>query len=163
MKLVTLSLLLLTVLGMAAEPVVAPGSLPTPSPAQLAWQQAEFGVILHFDPRLFNGTGRYQSLQPACRLPLKDPAAYAAKFNPTKLDTDQWVLTARNTASGGRYARLLRALRRGRQLGLGTSSSLPDRNGARPREVNLPFQKCYTAFLYYMPFLEAKPASADKR
>jgi len=78
---------------------------PVPTPAQLAWQEAELGVLFHFDPRIFNADHGYQSLQPACRHPLKDAKAYADKFNPEKLDANQWVATAK--AIGARFAILV--------------------------------------------------------
>lgn len=85
--------------------VAARADAPVPTPAQLAWQEAEFGVLFHFDPRIYNGERGYQSLQPACRTPLKDPDAYANRFNPAKLDTEQWVTAA--AAAGARFAILV--------------------------------------------------------
>lgn len=99
-----LALLLLSPLATlrAAEPVV-PVGLPVPTPAQRAWQEAEFGVMFHYDPRVFHDGA--PSLQAACRTPLKDPDAYAQKFNPAKLDTDQWIATAK--AMGAKFAILV--------------------------------------------------------
>jgi len=68
--------------------------LPRPTPAQRKWQDCEVGLIYHFDmpiaAREFarNNTARRRF----------DPALY----NPTKLDTDQWIEAAK--AAGARYA-----------------------------------------------------------
>jgi arylsulfatase A-like enzyme/alpha-L-fucosidase len=81
----------------------APVKMPRPTAAQLAWQDAELGVMFHFDPRIYNNGGN--SLQAACGTPLKDPDAYAARFNPTRLNTDQWIAAAK--AMGARFAILV--------------------------------------------------------
>jgi hypothetical protein len=61
--------------------------LPTPTPAQLRWQDCEIGVIFHLDMPVVagdftpnNGTRKTY-----------DPQLY----NPVKLDTDQWIAAAR--------------------------------------------------------------------
>lgn len=79
----------------AADPVPDdPADLPRPTPAQLAWQECEIGLIYHFDLPVAAGefAGNNTVRQ---RL---DPARY----NPTKLDTDQWLEAAK--AAGARYA-----------------------------------------------------------
>ena len=62
---------------------------PTPSPAQLAWQELEYYAFVHFGPNTFTnqewGTG------------LEDPRV----FNPTKLDCRQWAKTARYAGMKG--------------------------------------------------------------
>lgn len=58
-------------------------SIPAPTPAQLAWQQAGLGVFFHFGVNTF--TGKEWS----------DGTLPPALFNPTDLDTDEWVLTAK--------------------------------------------------------------------
>ena len=70
--------------------------LPTPSPAQLAWQQAELGVVFHYDLHVC-ADGRY--LQRDNRV---TPFADLDVFAPTALDTDQWVRAAK--AAGARFA-----------------------------------------------------------
>ncbi len=72
-----------------------PRALPRPLPRQLAWQDCEVGVIYHFDMPLFgerpwNGRDAIHKTW--------DPARY----NPSKLDTDQWLASAK--AMGARYA-----------------------------------------------------------
>src|SRR5215469_3831493 len=60
-----------------------------PTPAQLQWQDLEIGVIIHFSTNTFldrewgDGTA--------------DPKV----FNPTQLDTDQWMQAVK--ASGAKY------------------------------------------------------------
>lgn len=68
--------------------------LPKPTPAQIAWQDCEVGLIYHFDLAVAAGVFARNN---AVRKRL-DPA----KYNPTKLDTDQWLAAA--TAAGARYA-----------------------------------------------------------
>ena len=67
-----------------------------PTPAQLAWQQAELGVVFHYDLHIFDDK-HYN--QPFNR---KTPCADINAFNPTQLDTDQWVLAAKDM--GARFA-----------------------------------------------------------
>ncbi len=73
-----------------------------PTPAQLAWQNAEVGVLISFDPRAFNPQFNLQSLQNKV---IPDPQAFAQNFNPPKQDTDQWVATAK--AMGAKFAILV--------------------------------------------------------
>jgi len=60
-----------------------------PSPQQVAWQDLEFGVLIHFGPNTFMdrewGDGK------------ADPSV----FNPTEFNPEQWVLAAKN--AGARY------------------------------------------------------------
>lgn len=65
-------------------------NLALPTPGQLAWQQTEFGMFLHFAPNTYNDT--QGDLGGA-----SDPR----KFNPYKLDTEQWVDVAQSM--GARY------------------------------------------------------------
>lgn len=64
--------------------------LPRPTPQQLAWQDFEIGMFIHFD--MVTYTGKMKPRTPA------DVNIY----NPVKLDTDQWLETAR--AMGAKYA-----------------------------------------------------------
>jgi alpha-L-fucosidase len=85
-------------IGVAAP---APASIPKPTPAQLAWQELDFGVMFHFDPRVYNRGGQ----NARSRTPRKDANGYAARFNPVKLDTDQWIAAAK--ALGANHAILV--------------------------------------------------------
>lgn len=60
-----------------------------PTPGQLAWQLAGFGIFLHFGINTFNG------------VEWSDGALAPATFRPTELDARQWVRTA--VGAGARY------------------------------------------------------------
>jgi len=60
-----------------------------PSPQQTAWQDLEFGVILHFGPNTF------------LNQEWGDGSASAKTFNPTAFDPDQWMKAIK--ASGAKY------------------------------------------------------------
>lgn len=69
--------------------------IPKPTKGQQTWQESEIGLIYHFD------------LSVASRDFTNHNNAYKGKFdpkhyNPTKLDTDQWIKAA--TAAGAKYA-----------------------------------------------------------
>lgn len=68
----------------------AAGSLPLPTPQQRAWQDYELGLFIHFD--MVTYTGQMKPHTPA------PPDTY----NPSRLDTDQWLETAK--AMGAKYA-----------------------------------------------------------
>ena len=70
--------------------------LPRPTPAQLAWQDAEIGVLISYDLHVFDEVHYRQPVNR--RTPFPDPDI----FRPTELDTDQWVRTAK--AMGARFA-----------------------------------------------------------
>ena len=72
----------------------AAASRPLPTPAQLNWQDAEVGVIFHFDMPVAAGDPAPNNLTRR----VFDPDLY----RPAKLDTDQWAEAAR--AAGARYA-----------------------------------------------------------
>ncbi len=72
-----------------------PHGLVKPLPRQKMWQDCEVGAIFHFDMPLFAPGGRTH------RNSIREtwnPGTY----NPTKLDTDQWIAAAK--AMGARYA-----------------------------------------------------------
>jgi alpha-L-fucosidase len=69
---------------------------PIPNRRQLAWQEAELGVVFHYDLHVFDGI-KYS--QGANRI---DPVLDYQIFNPKNLDTDQWVKAAKD--AGARFA-----------------------------------------------------------
>lgn len=71
-------------------------TVPTPTPAQLAWQQAELGVVFHYDLHVF--TDEHYRQDHNRRTPIPD----ADIFAPERLDTDQWVQCA--VDMGARFA-----------------------------------------------------------
>ncbi|MDE1175267.1 MAG: alpha-L-fucosidase [Edaphobacter sp.] len=64
-----------------------------PNPAQLHWQDLEIGVIIHFSTNTF------------LNREWGDGTASPSTFNPTHVDTDQWMQAAR--AGGAKYAVLV--------------------------------------------------------
>lgn len=90
----TLSLLLTlicaTQLATAQEPS---SSLPTPNPAQLAWQQAEMGAVFHYDLHVFDGQQYAQNGSSGNRT---NPVSDYQVFRPEQLDTDQWIKAAKD-------------------------------------------------------------------
>ncbi len=64
-----------------------------PSPQQVAWQDLEFGVLIHF------GTNTFLDRE------WGDGTASPAVFNPTQLDADQWMQAIK--AAGARYVVLV--------------------------------------------------------
>lgn len=67
-----------------------------PSSAHVAWAEAEIGVIFHFD--VVNYVPDYKWQQWGSHPP-------ASVFNPSQLNTDQWILAAK--AAGAKYAVLV--------------------------------------------------------
>lgn len=64
-------------------------AIPIPTPAQLAWQNAELTVIFHYDLHVFDGEKYNQ------RRNRITPIADYNIFNPNQLDTDQWAKAAK--------------------------------------------------------------------
>ncbi|MEJ7736812.1 MAG: alpha-L-fucosidase [Chitinophagaceae bacterium] len=73
-------------------------SIPFPNKQQLAWQQAEFGMVFHYDLHVFDSS-KYS--QPANRI---TPVADYNIFNPSQLNIEQWVLTTKQ--AGAKFALL---------------------------------------------------------
>ena len=69
---------------------------PKPTNGQLAWQNAELGVLISYDLPVFQGTPYNQSQNRIT--PFKNPNI----FNPTQLNTDQWIRLAK--LAGARFA-----------------------------------------------------------
>ncbi|MFT3705564.1 MAG: alpha-L-fucosidase [Agriterribacter sp.] len=67
-----------------------------PSPSHVQWADAEVGALFHFD--LINYVPEYDFRKWGTHPP-------ASVFNPSKLNTDQWVLAAK--AAGAKYAVLV--------------------------------------------------------
>lgn len=64
-------------------------TIPIPSKAQITWQNAELTAVFHYDLHVFDG-GKY--IQAENRItPIKD----INLFNPTELNTDQWIQTVK--------------------------------------------------------------------
>ncbi|MHC4228985.1 MAG: alpha-L-fucosidase [Planctomycetota bacterium] len=70
--------------------------LPKPTLPQLAWQQAEVGLVYHYDLHVFDGK-RYSQ-----RANRKTSITEIDMFNPRSYDTDQWIEAA--AAMGARFA-----------------------------------------------------------
>ncbi len=66
---------------------------PLPNPRQLAWQQAELGVIFHYDLHVFDNQ-KYRQKDNRIH-----PIADHNIFNPEQLDTDQWIRTAKSAGA----------------------------------------------------------------
>jgi len=68
--------------------------LPKPTPAQLAWQDCEIGLVYHFDMPIAAGDfARNNTVRQVFDTQL---------YNPKKLDTDQWIEASK--AAGAKYA-----------------------------------------------------------
>ena len=70
--------------------------IPIPTVAQLAWQQAELGVVFHYDLHVFDDKKYKQAVNRIT------PIADYNIFNPQQLDTDQWIQSAK--AAGATFA-----------------------------------------------------------
>lgn len=69
---------------------------PVPAPHQLKWHEAEMGVVFHYDLHVFDGLVYGQGNN---RI---NPVEDYNIFNPTQLDTDQWIQAAK--AAGAKFA-----------------------------------------------------------
>ena len=67
--------------------------VPIPLPSQVAWQEAELGVLISYDLHVFDGK-RYN--QAANRI---TPIADYTIFNPVSLNTDQWIQSAKSAGA----------------------------------------------------------------
>ncbi len=64
--------------------------VPIPTQAQLEWQNAELVAVFHYDLHVFDGEAYNQAKNRIT------PIAEYNIFNPTNLDTDQWVKAAKD-------------------------------------------------------------------
>ena len=71
-------------------------SYPVPASHQLKWHEAELGVVFHYDLHVFDNL-KYN--QAANRI---NPVDDYNMFNPTELDTDQWLRAAKD--AGAKFA-----------------------------------------------------------
>ena len=71
-------------------------NIPVPKPHQLKWHEAEMGAVFHYDLHVFDGI-RYGQGNNRIN-PIEDYNI----FNPTELNTDQWVQAAK--AAGCKFA-----------------------------------------------------------
>lgn len=69
---------------------------PQPTAPQLAWQRAEVGVLISYDLPVFQGTPYNQAQNRIT------PFTNVNIFNPTQLNTDQWIQAAK--AGGAKFA-----------------------------------------------------------
>ena len=92
-----LSLIILSLGITAFSTVVAQEkTIPLPTPAQMAWQEAELTAIFHYDLHVFDGEQYNQHVNRTT------PIVDYNMFNPEQLDTDQWVRSAK--AMGAKVA-----------------------------------------------------------
>lgn len=95
--LATLSLALIPCCAQSpVESTAAELGIPSPTPVQLGWQQAELGVVFHYDLHVC-ADGRYNQRENRVT-----PIVDTSFFTPDQLDTDQWVRAAK--AAGARFA-----------------------------------------------------------
>ncbi len=81
-------------IGMSAQS--RKDSVPVPNESQLAWQEAELGVLFSYDLHVFDGEKYRQGYN---RI---NPIPDIQIFDPRHLDTDQWIRAAK--AAGARFA-----------------------------------------------------------
>ncbi len=70
--------------------------VPLPTPSQLAWQQAELGVVFHYDLHVFDNKKYNQAVNRIT------PIADYNIFDSKQLNTDQWIQSAK--AAGATFA-----------------------------------------------------------
>jgi len=77
-------------------PNIGQAKVPLPNARQLAWQEAELGVVFHYDLHVFDGKKYGQGGNRVT------PTPDYNIFNPQQLDTDQWIRAAKD--AGARFA-----------------------------------------------------------
>jgi len=78
-----------------ADELAAKPRLTLPAPGQVAWQEAEVVALFHMDPRIYHQDKPQLGNIHNIYLGEEKARAYAEVFNPGKLDTDQWIKTAK--------------------------------------------------------------------
>ena len=81
---------------LAQAPIASDIDYPVPAAHQLKWHEAELGVVFHYDLHVFDNEIYNQT---ANRI---NPVEDYNMFNPTELDTDQWVRAAKE--AGAKFA-----------------------------------------------------------
>lgn len=82
--------------GNNSYPIFIPiqkAEFPVPNKRQLAWQEAELGVVFHYDLHVFDGKKYGQGNN---RI---NPVTDYQIFNPQQLDTDQWIKSAKDAGA----------------------------------------------------------------
>ena len=97
-KITTIFLALLCSINLAFAQTAKPleSNFPVPAPHQLKWHESELGVVFHYDLHVFDNKIYNQT---ANRI---NPVDDYNMFNPTELDTDQWVRAAKD--AGAKFA-----------------------------------------------------------
>lgn len=91
-----LFLLAICIVQTGSSQPTSQNSYPIPASHQIKWHEAELGVIFHYDLHVFDGKKYNQTTNRI--IPVEDYNI----FNPTQLDTDQWVRAAQ--AMGAKFA-----------------------------------------------------------
>ena len=99
----------------------------TPNARQLAWADAEMGVLIHFDMPVY---------QPDYNFRNWGTHPDASVFNPTELNTDQWLETAHKL--GAKYAVLVAKHCSGFSLHKRMTTSSNNLPGKTVKEISLP-------------------------
>jgi len=92
----TVLVLVSLVAGLGAGARAEETNLALPNARQLAWQEAELGVVFHYDLHVFDGRKYGQGGNRITPMP-----DYSI-FDPKRLDTDQWIRAAKD--AGARFA-----------------------------------------------------------
>lgn len=87
---------MLLIAGLGAGARAEETNLALPNARQLAWQEAELGVVFHYDLHVFDGRKYGQGGNRITPMP-----DYSI-FDPKRLDTDQWIRAAKD--AGARFA-----------------------------------------------------------
>jgi len=92
----SISLIIVCLILVLTDNIYAQKNIPLPKKSQLVWQDAELTAVIHYDLHVFDGKKYNQALNRIT------PIADYNIFNPTKLDTDQWIRAVKDM--GGKIA-----------------------------------------------------------